>query len=140
MIKYCLFKSMLMILFLDKKNSKLSNEFANLMSSEFEMSMMGELNFFLGLQIKQLPDDIFINQAKYAKALIKKFGMEESKCSPTPMATNVYLDADEAGQPVEISQYRVMIGSLLYLTASRPDILFSVCLCANFKQTLRSLI
>ena len=92
------------------------------------MSMMGELNFFLGLQIKQLPDGIFINQAKYAKELIKKFGMEESKCSPTPMATNVYLDADEAGQPVEISQYRAMIGSLLYLTASRPDILFSVCL------------
>ena len=114
-------------------NLKLSNEFANLMSSEFEMSMMGELNFFLGLQIKQLPDGIFINQAKYAKELIKKFGMEESKCSPTPMATNLYLDVDEAGQPVDITQYRAMIGSLLYLTASRPDILFSVCLCARFQ-------
>ena len=114
-------------------NSKLSKEFADLMSSEFKMSMMGELNFFLGLQIKQLSDGIFVNQAKYAKELVKKFGIDESKAAPTPMATNTYLDADEAGKSVKITQYRAMIGSLLYLTASRPDIMFAVCLCARFQ-------
>ena len=114
-------------------NPKLSKDFGNLMSSEFEMSMMGELNFFLGLQIKQLPDGIFVNQAKYAKELVKKFGIDESKAAPTPMATNIYLDADEAGKSVEITKFRAMIGSLLYLTASRPDIMFAVCLCARFQ-------
>ena len=114
-------------------NPTLSKKFGELMSSEFEMSMMGELNFFLGLQIKQLPDGIFVNQAKYAKELVKKFGIEDSKAAKTPMATNTYLDADEAGKSVEITQYRAMIGSLLYLTASRPDIMFAVCLCARFQ-------
>ena len=101
------------------------------MQLEFEMSSMGELNFFLGLQIKQLQDGNFICQAKYAKELVKKFGLEDSKVCNTPMTTTTKLDKDDQGKSVDIKLYRSMIGSLLYLTASRPDIMFSVCLCAS---------
>jgi len=112
---------------------KLSKDFAKLMGSEFEMSMMGELNFFLGLQIKQSPNGTMIHQQKYAKELIKKFKMEESKEIDTPIATATKLDIDEPGSSVDQKLYRGMIGSLLYLTASRPDIVFSVGLCARFQ-------
>ncbi|KAK2990925.1 hypothetical protein RJ640_021900 [Escallonia rubra] len=103
------------------------------MSKEFEMSMMGKLNFFLGLQIKQSKDGIFINQAKYTKELLKRFDMEESNAFDTPMSSSLKLDKDEKGKDVNIKRYRGMIGSLLYLTANRPDIMFSVCLCARFQ-------
>ena len=102
------------------------------MQNEFEMSMMGELNYFLGLQIKQRSDGIFISQVKYTKELIKKFRLEGSKTSKTPMATTIKLDKDEQDKSVDIKLYRSMIGTLLYLTASRPDIMFNVCLCARF--------
>ena len=115
-------------------NESLCKEFSIDMQSEFEMSMMGELNYFLGLQIKQTNDGIFVNQAKYCKELIKRFGMENSKQLATPMNTSCYLDKDESGQPVDPKQYRGMIGSLLYLSASRPDIMFSVCMCARFQS------
>ena len=98
------------------------------------MSMIGELNYFLGLQIKQRKDGIFINQAKYTKKLIKKFGLEGARTSKTPMATTTKLDKDEQGTNVDIKLYRSMIGSLLYLTASRPDIMFCACLCARFQS------
>ncbi|KAL6323600.1 hypothetical protein AAG906_039191 [Vitis piasezkii] len=94
---------------------------------EFEMSMMGELNFFLGLQIKQLKEETFINQAKYIRDLLKRFNMEEAKTMKTPMSSSIKLDMDEKGKPVNSTMYRGMIGSLLYLTASRPDIMYSVC-------------
>ena len=110
-------------------NELLCKEFQKCMQLEFEMSSMGELNFFLGLQIKQMRDGIFICQAKYAKELIKKFGLEGSKVCNTPMATTTKLDKDDQGKCVDIKFYRSMIGSLLYLTASRPDIMFSVSLC-----------
>ncbi|KAK2977314.1 hypothetical protein RJ640_014213 [Escallonia rubra] len=100
---------------------------------EFEMSMMGELTFFLGLQIKQSKDGIFINQAKYTKELLKRFDMEASNAFDTPMSSSLKIDKDEKGKDVDIKRYRGMIGSLLYLTASRPDIMFSVCLCARFQ-------
>ncbi|GLT88133.1 hypothetical protein SLE2022_061720 [Rubroshorea leprosula] len=103
------------------------------MQGEFEMSMMGELNFFLGLQIKQSKEGIFINQSKYTKEMLKKFGMETCKPIATPMSTSINLDKDEGGKPIDPKLYRSMIGSLLYLTASRPDIMFSVCLCARFQ-------
>ena len=109
-------------------------EFAKLMQGEFEMSMMGELTFFLGLQIKQTNEGIFINQAKYTKELLKKFGMESSKEIGTPMNPACRLDKDEEGNSIDQKLYRGMIGSLLYLTASRPDILFSVCVCARFQS------
>ncbi|KAK6122432.1 hypothetical protein DH2020_043823 [Rehmannia glutinosa] len=98
------------------------------------MSMMGELNFFLGLQIKQCQEGIYISQSKYTKELLKKFGIEEGRTVSTPMATNVKIDKDEKGKSVDESKYRGMIGSLLYLTASRPDILHVVCLCARFQS------
>lgn len=110
------------------------DEFAKIMHDEFEMSMMGELNFFLGLQIKQLKDGIFFNQSKYIKEMLKKFGLEDSKPLKTPMSTEVKLTRDEEGESLDNTKYRGMIGSLLYLTASRPDIMFSVCLCARFKE------
>ena len=103
------------------------------MSSELEMSMMGELTFFLELQIKQLKDGTFVSQTKYAKELVKKFGMEDSKIISTPMAQNANLESDPSGKTIDITQYRAMIGSLLYLTASRPDIMFAVCLCTRYQ-------
>ncbi|KAH9779804.1 Integrase catalytic domain-containing protein [Citrus sinensis] len=109
-------------------------DFSSCMSQEFEMSMMGELKYFLGLQIKQNEEGIFINQAKYVKDLLKRFGYENGTAKSTPMSTTIKLDKDEKGKEVDIKTYRGMIGSLLYLTASRPDIMFSVCLCARFQS------
>ena len=103
------------------------------MTKEFEMSHMGELSYFLGLQIKQLNNGIFINQEKYCNNLIKRFGMENTSTKPTPLSTTTHLDKDENGKNVDQKLYRSMIGSLLYLTASRPDIMMSVCLCARFQ-------
>ncbi|GJU63556.1 retrovirus-related pol polyprotein from transposon TNT 1-94 [Tanacetum coccineum] len=110
------------------------NEFAKIMHDEFEMSMMGELNFFLGLQIKQMEDGIFFNQSKYIKEMLKKFGLEESKPMKTPMSSDTKLTKDEECESVDSTKYRGMIGILLYLTASRPNIMFSVCLCARFQE------
>ncbi|XP_070002827.1 uncharacterized mitochondrial protein AtMg00810-like [Nicotiana sylvestris] len=104
------------------------------MKGEFETSMMGELTFFLGLQIKQSPKGIFISQSKYTKELIKKFGMENVKAIGTPMSPTTVLDDDNNGKMVDETMYRGMIGSLLYLTANRPDIMFSVCKCARFQS------
>lgn len=118
-------------------NIKLCKKFERLMQSEFEMSMMGELTFFLGLQIKQTINGIFINQAKYTKDIIKKFGLDSAKAYATPMATDCHLDKDEKGKKVDVTLYRGMIGSLLYLTASRPDIMFAVCVCARFQADPR---
>jgi hypothetical protein len=109
-------------------------DFSKIMHDEFEMNMMGELNFFLGLQIKQLEDGIFFNQSKYIKDMLKKFGLEYSKPIKTPMPTETKLTKDEESESVDSTKYRSMIGSLLYLTASRPDIMFSVCLCAHFQE------
>ncbi|GJZ83214.1 retrovirus-related pol polyprotein from transposon TNT 1-94 [Tanacetum coccineum] len=110
------------------------DEFAKIMHDEFEMSMMGELNFFLGLQIKQIEYAIFFNQSKYIKAMLKKFGLEESKPMKTPMSSDTKLTKDEECESVDSTKYRGMIGSLLYLMSSRPDIMFSVCLCARLQE------
>ncbi|KAK6148275.1 hypothetical protein DH2020_019187 [Rehmannia glutinosa] len=115
-------------------NDSLCKKFSKLMQGEFEMSMIGELNFFLGLQIKQCQEGIYISQSKYTKELLKKFGIEEGRTVSTPMATNVKIDKDEKGKSVDESKYRGMIGNLLYLTAIRPDILHAVCLCAHFQS------
>nr|GEV90158.1 retrovirus-related Pol polyprotein from transposon TNT 1-94 [Tanacetum cinerariifolium] len=104
------------------------------MHDEFEMSVMGELNFFLGLKIKQIEAGIIFNQSKYIKEMLKKFGLEQSKPMKTPMSSDTKLMKDEECESVDSTMYRGMIGSLLYLTASRPDIMFSVCLCARFQE------
>jgi hypothetical protein len=105
-----------------------------MMQGEFEMSMMGELTYFLGLQIKQLSEGTFIYQTKYCKELLKKFGMSDSRHIDTPMAPSCMMDKDEKGSDVEITKYRGIIGSLLYLTASRPNIMYSACLCARYQS------
>ncbi|GJR83320.1 retrovirus-related pol polyprotein from transposon TNT 1-94 [Tanacetum coccineum] len=112
----------------------LCDDFEKIMHVEFEMSMMGELNFFLGLQIKQMEDEIFFNQSKYIKEMLKKFGLEDSKPTKTSRSPEFKLIKDDEADSVDSSKYRGMIGSLLYLTVSRPDIMFSVCLCARFQE------
>jgi hypothetical protein len=108
------------------------------MSRQFEMSMMGELQLFLGLQIKQSKEGTFVHQAKYTKDIVRKFKMEDSKAMMTPMSTTTALDADEEGEHVDQKEYRSMIGSLLYLMVMRPDIQFSICLCARFQASPRT--
>ncbi|KAK6121009.1 hypothetical protein DH2020_045246 [Rehmannia glutinosa] len=115
-------------------NKKLCDKFSNLMQGKFEMSMMGELTFFLGLQVKQLKDGTFISQTKYTRDLMKKFGMEEKSSVKIPMNTSVKMDMDTDGKHVDQTRYRALIGSLLYLTASRPDITFAVGVCARFQS------
>ncbi|KAJ9566856.1 hypothetical protein OSB04_002822 [Centaurea solstitialis] len=102
--------------------------------TRYEMSMMGELNFFLGLQVKQLSAGIFINQAKYIKDILKKYNLENAKIMKTPMSPSCALDSDPDGKTVDVTTYRGTIGSLMYLTASRPDIMFSTCLCARYQS------
>ncbi|XP_070040320.1 uncharacterized protein [Nicotiana tomentosiformis] len=112
----------------------LCEEFEKLMGSEFEMSMMGKLNFFLGLQVKQSHKGTLISQQNYIKELLKRFHMEASKVIDTPIAIATRLDMDEPGFLVNQTMYRGIIGSLLYLTTSRPDIVFNVGLCARFQS------
>jgi hypothetical protein len=97
--------------------------------------MIGELTFFFGFQVKQMREGIFISQEKYTKDLLKGFKMDECKPIKTPMPSNGHLDLDEGGKSVDQTLYRSMIGSLLYLTASRPDIMFSVCMCIRFQAS-----
>ncbi|KAK0571634.1 hypothetical protein LWI29_019229 [Acer saccharum] len=115
-------------------NNTKVQQFVDVMSHEFEMSLVGELSYFIGLQIRQLNDRIFITQAKYAKNLVKKFGLEKAKHCDTPMSTTLKLSKDASGKSVDQTLYRGMIGSLLYLTASRPDISFSVGVCARYQS------
>jgi hypothetical protein len=114
-------------------NEKFCEEFSKVMTNRFEMSMMGELKYFLGFQVKQLKKGTFLCQTKYTQDMLKKFGMEKAKHAKTPMSSNGHLDLNEEGKPVDQKLYRSMIGSLLYLCASRPDIMLSVCMCARFQ-------
>jgi hypothetical protein len=94
------------------------------------MSMMGELPYFLGFQVKQLKEGTFISQTEYTQELIKKFGMKDAKPAKTPTRTDRHLDLDKGGKFVDQKSYWSMIGSLLYLCASGPDIMLSACMCA----------
>jgi hypothetical protein len=94
---------------------------------------MGELKYFLGFQIKQLQEDTFIYQTKYIQDILKKFGMKNVKPIKTPMGTNGHLDLDTGGKSIDKKLYRSMIGSLLYLCASRSNIMLFVCMCARFQ-------
>jgi hypothetical protein len=99
-------------------NESFCEEFGKMMSKKFEISMIGELRFYLGLQIKQLKDGIFVNQSKYLKDMLKMFGLENAKPIKTPMATNGHLDLDEGCTIVAQKLFRSIIGSLIYITAS----------------------
>jgi hypothetical protein len=93
-------------------NRTFCEEFSKIMTDRFEMSMMGELKYFLGFQIKQLEDGTFITQTKYTHDLLKKFGMDKAKPIKTPMGTNSHLDLDMGGKSVDQKIYHSMIGSL----------------------------
>ncbi|GKB28979.1 putative ribonuclease H-like domain-containing protein [Tanacetum coccineum] len=112
---------------------ELCNAFEKLMHEKFQMSSMGELTFFLGLQVQQKKDGIFISQDKYVEEILKKFGFTEVKTASTPMETQKPLLKDEDGEEVHVHMYRSIIGSLMYLTSSRPDIMFAVCACARYQ-------
>nr|GFA39239.1 hypothetical protein [Tanacetum cinerariifolium] len=106
---------------------KYCTKFLILMVKCFEMSMMGEMKFFLGLQVNQFSNGIFINQSKYILDILKRFGMENCDTVPTPMVEQAKLKIDLVGQPVAHTDYHNMIGSLMYATSSRPNIMFATC-------------
>ncbi|GKF69959.1 putative ribonuclease H-like domain-containing protein, partial [Tanacetum coccineum] len=107
-------------------------EFEKCMHKRFQISSMGKLTFFLGLQVKQQPDGIFISQDKYVADILKTFDFWSIRTATTPIESNKPLVKDEDGEDVDVHVYRSMIGSLMYLTASRPDIMFAVCACTRF--------
>ncbi|GKA62433.1 retrovirus-related pol polyprotein from transposon TNT 1-94 [Tanacetum coccineum] len=111
---------------------ELCNAFEKLMHEKFQMSSMGELTFFLGLQVQQKKDGIFISQDKYVEEILKKFGFTAVKTASTPMETQKPLLKDEDGEEVDVHMYRSMIGLLMYLTYSRPDIMFAVYASARY--------
>nr|KYP53776.1 hypothetical protein KK1_024350 [Cajanus cajan] len=113
-------------------NESLCKDFSKLVHNEFEMRMMGKLKFFLGLQIKQIDKDIYIHQHKYIKELLSKFKMNE--CNAYTYAFICGLSKDKLGKPIDQTIYKGTVGSLLYLTTSRPNIMFSVCLCTKFQS------
>ncbi|GKC27960.1 putative ribonuclease H-like domain-containing protein [Tanacetum coccineum] len=114
---------------------ELCTEFEKLMHKKFQMSSMGELTFFLRLQVTQKDDGIFISQDKYVDEILKKFGFSTVNTASTPMETSKPLIKDENPEDVDVHLYRSMIGSLMYLTSSRSNIIFVVCACARFQVT-----
>jgi hypothetical protein len=113
-------------------NKSFCDEFSKIMMDMFKMSMMGVLTFFLGFQIKQAKEGTFIRQMKYTHDVLKKFGMNKANPIKTSMGTNGHLDLDLGDTLIDQKVYRSMIGSLLYLCASRSVIMLSVCMCARF--------
>nr|GFC33994.1 uncharacterized mitochondrial protein AtMg00810-like [Tanacetum cinerariifolium] len=105
------------------------------MKDKFQMSSMGELTFFLGLHVKKKKDGIFISHDKYVAEILRKYGLSEGKSASTPIDAEKPLLKDSDGEDVDVYTYRSMIGSLMYLTSSRPDIMFAVCACARFQVT-----
>nr|GEX35847.1 retrovirus-related Pol polyprotein from transposon TNT 1-94 [Tanacetum cinerariifolium] len=112
---------------------ELCNAFEKMMHEKFQMSSMGEHTFFLGLQVKQKQDEIFISQDKYVAEILQKYRFSEVKNASTPIETQKPLLKDKDGEEVDVHMYRSMIGSLMYLTSSRPDIMFVVCACARYQ-------
>nr|GEV63258.1 hypothetical protein [Tanacetum cinerariifolium] len=116
-------------------NKELCKTFKKLMKDKFQMSLMGELTFFLGLQVKKKDNGIFTSQDKYVAKILRKFGLTDGKSASTPIDTEKPLLKDPDGEDVDVHIYRSMIGSLMYLTSSRPDIMFAVYACACFQVT-----
>jgi hypothetical protein len=116
-------------------NQMSCEEFSRLMVQKFKMSMMGELNYFLGFQVKQLREGTFISQTKYTQDILKKFGMKDAKPIKMPMGMNGHLDLDIGGKSVDQKVYQSMIGSLVYLCTSRPNIKLSFSMCVRFQSS-----
>nr|GEY15918.1 uncharacterized mitochondrial protein AtMg00810-like [Tanacetum cinerariifolium] len=114
-------------------NPRYATLFYDLMKSHFEMSMMGEMTFFLGLQVNQSPSGIFINHSNYLNEILNKYGLNTCDIIGTPMDIKDKLDLDWIGTPVDATKYRSMIGALMYLTLSRPDIIHATCVCARYQ-------
>nr|GFB76235.1 uncharacterized mitochondrial protein AtMg00810-like [Tanacetum cinerariifolium] len=114
----------------DPKDCALSS---NEMSSKFQMYMMGQMSFFLGLQVSQSPGGIFINQSKFALEILQKFGMDSCDSVDTPIVDQLKLDEDLSGIPIDQTRFHSMVGSLMYLTTSRPDLVFALCMCARYQ-------
>ena len=114
-------------------NATLCKEFYMILQTKFEMSVMGELKLILGIQINQYKDEVYVHQSKYTEELLIKFKMEECKLMATPMHPTCNLNKVDTSSKVDQKFNSDMIGSLLYLTTLRPNILFSVCLCARFQ-------
>ncbi|GJX22943.1 retrovirus-related pol polyprotein from transposon TNT 1-94 [Tanacetum coccineum] len=113
--------------------TELCDKFSEIMCSKFKMSMMGKISLFLGLQISQSPRGIFLNQSKYALESLKKYGMESCDPVNTKMVEKSKLDEDPQGQVIDPTHYRGMVGTLMYLTSSRPDLVYVVCMCARYQ-------
>nr|GFB03035.1 retrovirus-related Pol polyprotein from transposon TNT 1-94 [Tanacetum cinerariifolium] len=114
-------------------NPKYCTKFSNLMVKHFEMSMMGEMKFFLGLQLNQFSNVIFTNQSMYILDILKRFGMENYDTVSTPTVEQAKLKLDLVEKPVDHTDYCSIIGSLMYVTSSRPDIMFATCMCARYQ-------
>jgi hypothetical protein len=115
-------------------NQKSCEEFSRVMTQKFEMLMMGELTYFLGFQVKQLKDNTFLSQTMYTQDLLKRFGMKDTKPAKTSMGTDGHVDLNKGAKSIDQKAYQSIIGSLLYLCASRPDIMLSVCMCARYQS------
>ncbi|XP_050916807.1 uncharacterized mitochondrial protein AtMg00810-like [Lathyrus oleraceus] len=115
-------------------SNQIVQHFVRKIQFEFEMSLVGELTYFLGLQVKQMDGIIFISQSKYAKSIVNKFGMEKASHKSTPAPTHLKLTKDEKGVNLDQRLYRSMIGSLLYLTANRLDMTFVVGVCVRYQS------
>nr|GEY87696.1 retrovirus-related Pol polyprotein from transposon TNT 1-94 [Tanacetum cinerariifolium] len=118
---------------LGSMNPKYYTKFSDLMVKRFEMSMMGEMKFFLKLQVNQFSNEIFINQSKYILDILKRFRMENYDTIPTLMVEQAKLKLNLVGKPVDHIDYRSMIGSLMYVTSNRPDIMFATCMCSRYQ-------
>nr|GFC41289.1 putative ribonuclease H-like domain-containing protein [Tanacetum cinerariifolium] len=116
---------------------ELCNAFEKLMHEKFQMCSIRELTFFLGLQVKQKNNGMFIGQDNYVAKVLKKFGFIKVKTASTPMKTQKPLLKDEDDEEVNVHMYRSMIGLLMYLTSLRPDIMFVVCACARYQVNLK---
>ncbi|GJV86833.1 retrovirus-related pol polyprotein from transposon TNT 1-94 [Tanacetum coccineum] len=113
--------------------TELCDKFSKIMCSKFKMSMMGKISFFLGLQISQSPRGIFLNQSKYAIESLKKYGMESCDPVDTSMVEKSKLDEDTQGKSVDPIHYHGMVSTLMYLTSSRPALIYAFCMCARYQ-------
>ena len=122
-----------MLMIFGSNEEAMSWNFASITRQEFEMSLLGELTYFLGLQVQQIKDGIFHSQTKYLKQILKKYGMEDSKPVCTPMVTGCILGSNDESTAVHQPTYRSMIGSLFYLIGTRPDIMHAVGIVGRFQ-------
>ena len=110
-------------------------DFKTVMESEFEMTDLGLMKFFLGIEVQQSESGIFISQSKYASEVLKRFNMSNCKTSPTPVITGLKLSKDDEGTTVDPTLFKRLVGSLMYLTATRPDIMYGVSLISRFMES-----